>query len=360
MNWNISDIETQPFIFEEMISESRNLNGYHVFRRVSAALRRSQILEISSDSSVDSRAPGQIRPRNWRQLAAAKRNAWGERASRLNDRPLYGAIENTWAILNIPIENQTLHGMHNFMQEDIRINLIRTKRIFHRFIKIGRRIAFSERILRWRLEVIKIRTMLFKELYITRNLLRAMFGINYTILRQSEIIHQTDNTIVIHLASASRCRKVLCIDNAPLTERITRDTKYNLYGKVIIKRSTLRINIACYVLDENNTFMCCHTLGEENVTLYKLLFNRISNYSYGDHGEVTRYDFITPDSTYSIKEYQPVRIMIRKYGVNNLTIVGHRIVQRREGMNDIGIIDIECSCKYGLFIILLTHILLIY
>ena len=146
MNWNINDIETQPFIFEEMISESRNLNGYHVFRRVSAALRRSQIFEISSDSSVDSQAPGQIRPRNWKQLTTAERNAWGERAGRLNDRPLHGTIENAWAILNIPIENQTLHGMHNFMQEDTRIDLIRVKRIFHRFIKIGRRIAFSERI----------------------------------------------------------------------------------------------------------------------------------------------------------------------------------------------------------------------
>ena len=164
----------------------------------------------------------------------------------------------------------------------------------------------------------------------------------------------------MHLASASRCRKVLRISNVPLAERITKDKKCNLCNKVIFKRRTLRINIACYVLDEDDTFVYCCALGEENATLYKPLFNRTSDYSRGDHGEVARYDFITPDSTYSIKEYQPVRIMIRKYGVNNLTIVGHRIAQRCEGMNDIGIIDIECSCKYGLFIILLTHILLIY
>ena len=57
MNWNINDIETQPFLFEEIISESRNLNGYHVFCRVTTVLRRRQILEISSDSSADSHVP---------------------------------------------------------------------------------------------------------------------------------------------------------------------------------------------------------------------------------------------------------------------------------------------------------------
>ena len=72
--------------------------------------------------------------------------------------------------------------------------------------------------------------MLFKEIFITRNLLRAIFSFNDVKLRSDEIVHKTDNTLIIYLASASRCCEVSCVDNILLTEHITQDKKYKMYS----------------------------------------------------------------------------------------------------------------------------------
>ena len=144
MNWIAHDIETQPFLFEEIMSESRNLNGHRVFRRVTTAFRRREILQISTDSSVDSQAPAPVRPRNWKRLTAAERTAWGERADLLNDRPSHGTIEDAWVVLDIPKRQQTLKTTRAFLKEDISVDLIRVRRKFYRFIRVGQRIFFPE------------------------------------------------------------------------------------------------------------------------------------------------------------------------------------------------------------------------
>ena len=63
--------------------------------------------------------------------------------------------------------------------------------------------------------------MLFKEMFITRNLFRAMFDFNDVKLRLDEIVHKTDNILIIYLVLASHCHEVLCVDNISLTECIT-------------------------------------------------------------------------------------------------------------------------------------------
>ena len=83
------------------------------------------------------------------------------------------------------------------------------------------------------------------------------------------------------------------------------------------------------------------------------LFNMPRDYHYGKYNEIIRYNYITPSiNQFNILKYQPVRIMISKFGNNNFRIVGHRFVIRREGNDKIGIIDTDCTCKYYLFYVI--------
>ena len=195
--------------------------------------------------------------------------------------------------------------------------------------------------------MIKVKTMLIKEMYITFNLLRAIFGVNHRCLRNTEIVHRTENTMIIHLASTSRCREILSVDGVRLTERITADKKYNWCGKVVIKcRSSMR-TMVFYILDEGKELMDCISLGGREISLWKPMFNMTRDYCFGECNEITRYNYITPSiNQYDILEYQPVRIVISKFGHNNFRRVGHRFIVSREGNN---IIDIDCTCKLYLF-----------
>ena len=94
--------------------------------------------------------------------------------------------------------------------------------------------------------------MLFKEMLVTKNLLRVMFRLNNTKLRQDKIKHKTDNTLIMHLASESYCSKASRMGSMSLTKSATCNKKCNLCSKVALERFRLsRTTISC-ILDEDN------------------------------------------------------------------------------------------------------------
>ena len=49
MNWTIDEIIDTPFLYEETLSESRNLSGYHLFTRVTNAIRRRNMPHVADN-----------------------------------------------------------------------------------------------------------------------------------------------------------------------------------------------------------------------------------------------------------------------------------------------------------------------
>jgi len=109
--------------------------------------------------------------------------------------------------------------------------------------------------------------MLMKEIFITFNLLRCIFGISNERLKPNEIVHQTENQLVIHIASAARCRELFTVDNLCFGECLSRDKKFMFCGKLIFYSHADKRTYVSYIMSETNTSISTLILGGIQRTL---------------------------------------------------------------------------------------------
>ena len=95
--------------------------------------------------------------------------------------------------------------------------------------------------------------------------------------------------MVLDIASAKRCSRMLNVDGVCLSKAQTRDKQCQLCRKVILCEKATGYTYPLHIIEETISTMTVLTLGRHQITLCKPIFNLDEDFEYGD-GRKIRYN----------------------------------------------------------------------
>jgi len=363
--WNAHQIRTAPFIWEEIITQSRKLNAWNVYRKLSTAVIRKRMRnEESSSSSDDNSSDNKIL--KWSNTDIETKKSCEIRANRLNSREVAGEINDIFGALHITPKTDECNedALLRTMQRLTSLEIKRSMKIFHNIITQGRRskvcrrnITESNKCYYWGKEYIRTGTQIYNAFYLSPFAIECLFGPNFNRLKSDEIITKTKKTCLMHIHSQARFCELMKVGSASFGEAETREHTNYYCGKVIIKYEETGRTQVCYIIDENTEgFVSCISRGGARLDVVKPLHTKgIGTFNYGKYNELTQYD--TEEATaylrYTIIEYHPIRILVTSGYRNNFKILTNRYVRMRLESMDSIVAD-KCTCEYSFYFSVLT------
>jgi len=264
-----------------------------------------------------------------------------------------GLCKDPFKVLDIPVKKRTKVYLKRRMSLELYQGEQRYYKIIRNVITKGRRTELCQRSY-WfgrGQERIKIKSILYQKMYVAPLIIESIFGSNFCNLTDREKVKETDRTILIHIYSATHLQELLSIDGLCFSVVQDRYKKYQLCGKINFRCNKSYTEQSGYILTETDDTIKVLTISGEEVSLLKPNFNQKEFWQFSRKNELTQYEYKTADHPHhTILEYQPVRIVISKNGVDNMKILSHRLVLSSEGELMIGMINSSSTCKFLFYI----------
>ena len=184
--------------------------------------------------------------RRWNSMGEELKAAWGERAERLNLRPLSGSF------LFVPeaIGGDSYDGLRcsvlAALSEDWRI----IWRMFNTILKRPVRKGQSKTTYSFGGEKVTLGLQCFKYFVLPSLLRQTLFGRNNFKLQDSEIITRNNNITMIHIASQERMSKLFCCYDLNAAVHRNGLVMHTFCGKVGIVCTSNNKNVFGYIMDE--------------------------------------------------------------------------------------------------------------
>ena len=211
-------ILTLPHSSTELQSKNRKKTGYSTFvsafvaefNKLSFDEKKERLLDnnIHSSDGYDrhERAPrvfdapvatamdkNRLAAKSWRRLDNDLKKGWRERAELVNKLPILGEIQT----LPSQITEQEVLASVN-------MELAKFVTLMHNSVRRGSRIVDSVKWKTFGNEKLIVRSKIFRSLFLNHLLKLTFFGVNFSLVKEDEIVWKRKNTTVIHIHSKDR------------------------------------------------------------------------------------------------------------------------------------------------------------
>ena len=186
--------------------------------------------------------------RRWNAMADDLKEAWGIRASRLNDRPLSGSF------LDVP---QTIGGDNGdslrtyvlaALSEDWHI----VWRMFNTMLKKPVRRGMATTKYSFGGEHVTLGLQSFKYFVLPSLLRHTLFGSQYEKLQGHEIITKNKKSVLVHIGSQERMSQLFCCYDLNAAVHTNGIVKHTFCGKVGVFNTVTDKHVFGYILSESN------------------------------------------------------------------------------------------------------------
>ena len=315
-------ILTLPHSSTELQSKNRNKSGYTTFvsafitefNELSFNEKKDQLLKnnIHSSDGYDQheRAPrifdapvatamdkNRLAAKSWRQLDDDLKKGWRERAELVNKLPILGEMQ---ALPSQVTEKEVLAS--------INMELFKFVTLMHNSLRRGSRIIDSVKTKAFGNERVIVRSKIFRSLFLNHLLKLTFFGINFSLVKEDEIVWRRKKTTVIHIHSKDRM--VELFERGSVCSFVANDRRdtwrfYGCAGRFILRNRISRKEVIGFVMEEKNDGLLVVQL-ETNVIIEMMkpryLEECRGQWEYRDTEE------------YTVEEYDPIRIKVQERG----------------------------------------------
>jgi hypothetical protein len=315
---------------KEINHPSRKRLGYHVYLsyyfKLFATLdnddKRGIMIEnniwededdISIDSTLTPRRPmyyeiTRAAARRWNAMDLDTKEAWKERAGRLNSRPrMDGTFENVPnAIIESSITDNVLQSLSqdwvNFVRQFKQCILLKSRH--------HSRVPTSEKIYKFGNEKVVMYSQIYRIFYFNHLLKVTIFGMPlYSKLLPHEVPYQSKKQTIIHLFSHRRISELLNFGGLAAATQYKDGLKYLCCAKVNLKRRGK--NSIGYVIDEEGDELKIKMETGQLVQMRKPDFDKQNGrYKY----EQQENDSGNQSESFSLTQLWPLRIKINLSG----------------------------------------------
>ena len=138
--WNAHQIRTEPFMWEEITTESRKLNAWNVHRKIFSVFVRKRMRNDESSSSSDDNS-NDDETLKWSSVDVETKKPCEVRAKRLNKREVLVEIDDMFEALHIVPETDECdeEALDRTMLRLTSSEIKRSMTMFHNIIVKGRR-----------------------------------------------------------------------------------------------------------------------------------------------------------------------------------------------------------------------------
>ena len=323
------DILALPLSEKEQNHRSCNRKGYHVYLSafylkystmnidekkeylVERRLMREEELYESDADSTDTpvQPPNRLvmkaAGRTWQQMSDVAKNAWKERADRLNEQPRRCGKFDT--IPHFLEQNNLRMSVMDLLTNDWRstVSLIHRSMIVNKKkITVNSYVSYT-----FGKERVVLQTQSYRSFHMNHLLKLTIFGNPlFCNLLPYEIPHRSKNQAILHIYSKKRISELLTFGGLDATELYKDGLKYVLCPKVNLRKG--RRNIIGYVMEENGNMLLIKI---ENAATYV----RIRRPQYDtEHGQ---FNYNNPNeaqslTSYSLSQIWPIRMKVNSSG----------------------------------------------
>ena len=325
-----ADILALPISEKERNHRSRDRKGYHVYLSAfyfrysemncdekkeylveKRLMREEDMYESDADSTDTPIQPPnglvmKAAGRTWQQMSAGAKNAWKERADKLNTQPRRCGKFNT--IPHVLEQNNLRMSVMDSLTMDWR----NTVSLFHRSMVVNKKkiIEKSQMAYTFGKERVVLQTQSYRSFHMNHLLKLTIFGNPlFCNLLPYEIPYRTKNQAILHIYSKKRISELLTFGGLDATELYKDGLKYVLCPKVNLRKG--RRNIIGYVMDENENMLVIKVEGAAT-------YIRVRRPQYDtEHGQ---FNYNNPNeaqalTSYSLSQLWPIRMKVNSSGL---------------------------------------------
>lgn len=248
--------------------------------------------------------------RYWMNLDDDYKDAWRQRADRVNKLPIIGSFPSLPSSVN---DTEILKSLNMEFKNMLSMgrNAISSKP----------RVEYSNKTKQFGKEKVVLGSQLFRKFFITHLMQLSLFGKNNSFFDPLEVVHRSKITIVVHIKSRERMKMIFNKFDACVFE-IEKEEKGMIHtcaGKVNLKNKATNKEGIGYILNEASREEVsvvmegveCDTVIAINNLKLPLYDHEKGVYDYGDTGN---------DEYILILEYNPLRLKISTSGHCQITL----------------------------------------
>ena len=274
--------------------------------------------------------------RCWKSLDQSMKDAWGQRAKWLNERPPEFVPFET-------VPNDLVVGLNDLVCESISLEW--------KYVKKGLKWGMTK-VSRVELGVkyqmpspILVRRQSFRRYSLSYLLRCLLIGKSEEKLLQAEVVKKTPKCVYVHFSSIRRFKAVFTLNGNSVGSWYcpVKAIEYYVAPKVVVRNTKGQMNYG-FVLDETENTLKVLVNPNKIVSLGRPVYNKKSEKNDSrateaesssdsdnsiDHPEIREYTMSSNENQeYKIAEFHPIRVKFAKYSMHTMDIMFNRMGQR--------------------------------
>ena len=252
---------------------------------------------IKSDPHVKLGDTMKLASAHWRSTSDGMKESWRKRAEYLNSRPIPGKYVAIPYSLKSNFVNTVLESLTGEWKSICKVfgaGMKRPKKVVQAHVKGSRKCFGKERVM--------VRNEVVRTICTSALMVVALFGEGGKCFEGGEIVETTRNTTVVHIASLRRMAEIFTINSLCASNCEWKGLCYSYGSKVSIERNG-REAIGYVMEEDDDSWFVAVRIETERICVPKVRYNSQDMQYYFPY---------VPCGKYKVKQYWPIRLMIRK------------------------------------------------